>query len=165
MDFISVAQAAEDGDRVFHAGLADLNRLEPSLQCGVLLDVLAVFVQRGRADGVQLATRQHRLEHVGGIHRSFGSARAHDGVKLVDEENDLTRRGLNFLQHRLEALLELTTELGAGDQRAQVEGDNALVLEPLRNIATNDALRESFGDRCLADAGFTDKDRVVFGSA
>ena len=41
----------------------DLNRR------GVLLDVLAVLIQRGRADDLQLAARQRRLEDVGGIDR------------------------------------------------------------------------------------------------
>ena len=71
--------------------LADEDRLEAALQRGVLLDVLAVLVERGRADAVQLAARQHRLEHVRGVHRAFGRARADDGVQLVDEQDDLRR--------------------------------------------------------------------------
>ncbi len=48
--------------------------------------VLAVLVERGRADHAQLAARQHRLEHVAGVHReSLAGARADDGVQLVDE--------------------------------------------------------------------------------
>ena len=46
------------------ARLIDLHRLEAALERGVLLDVLAIFVQRGRTDAVQFAARQHRLEHV-----------------------------------------------------------------------------------------------------
>ena len=65
--------------------------LEAALQRRVLLDVLAVFVQGGRADAAQLAAREHRLEHVGGVHRAFGLARADEGVQLVDEEDDLGR--------------------------------------------------------------------------
>jgi hypothetical protein len=60
--------------------------LEAALQRGILLDVLAVFVQRGRADAVQLAARQRRLEHVAGVHGALGLAGAHHGVDLVDEE-------------------------------------------------------------------------------
>ena len=42
--------------------------------------------------GVQLAAREHRLEHVGGVHRAFGGAGADDGVQLVDEEDHLALR-------------------------------------------------------------------------
>ena len=71
--------------------LIDEDRLEAALQRGVLLDVLAVLVERRRADAVQLAARQHRLEHVRGVHRALGRARADDRVQLVDEQDDLRR--------------------------------------------------------------------------
>ena len=58
--------------------LADVHRLEAALERGVLLDVLAVLVERRRADDAQLAAREHRLEHVAGVHRAFGLARADD---------------------------------------------------------------------------------------
>ncbi len=48
--------------------------------------------ERGRANGVQLAARQHRLQQVGGVHGAFGRARADHGVQLVDEEHDPARR-------------------------------------------------------------------------
>ena len=62
--------------------------LEAALQRGVLLDVLAVFVERGRADAMQFAARQRRLQHVAGIDRAFGLAGADHGVQLVDEDDD-----------------------------------------------------------------------------
>ena len=82
-------QAAQDRDRVLDRRLIDQHRLEAALQGGVLLDVLAVLVERGRADAVQLAAGQHRLEQVAGVHRAFGLAGADDGVQLVDEQDDL----------------------------------------------------------------------------
>ena len=69
--------------------LVDQHRLEAPLQGGVLLDVLAVLVQRGGADAVQLAAGQHRLEQVAGVHGALGLAGADDGVQLVDEQDDL----------------------------------------------------------------------------
>ena len=54
----------------------------------VLLDVLAVLVERRRADRAQLAAREHRLEHVAGVHRALGRARADERVQLVDEQDD-----------------------------------------------------------------------------
>ena len=101
--------------------LVDHDRLEAPLEGRVLLDVLAVLVERRRADGVQLAAGEHRLEHVRGVHRALGRARADDGVELVDEQDDLALRVLDLLEDGLEALLELAAELGPGDQRAEIE--------------------------------------------
>ena len=72
--------------------LADDDRLEAPLERRVLLDVLAVLVERRRADRAQLAARQHRLEHVGRVDGALGRAGADDRVQLVDEEDDLARR-------------------------------------------------------------------------
>jgi len=55
VDLVALLEPAEDRDRVLDAGLPDIDRLEAPLQGGVLLDVLAVLVERGRADGTQLA--------------------------------------------------------------------------------------------------------------
>jgi hypothetical protein len=51
--------------------------------------VLAILVERGRANGAQLAAREHRLEQVAGGHRTLGSTGADDRVQLVDEQDDL----------------------------------------------------------------------------
>jgi hypothetical protein len=84
---------AQDRDRVLHRRLLHQDRLEPPRQRRVLLDMLAVLVERGGADAVQLAPRQRRLEQVGGVHRAVGLARADQRVHLVDEQDDLAGRG------------------------------------------------------------------------
>ena len=61
---VPLFQPAQDGDGVLHRGFVHHHRLEPPLQGGVLLDVLAVLVQGGGADAVQLAPGQHGLEQV-----------------------------------------------------------------------------------------------------
>jgi hypothetical protein len=67
----------------------DLDRLEAALERGVLLDVLAVLVERGGADGLQLAAGQHRLEDAGGVDRALGGTGTDEGVHLVDEQDDV----------------------------------------------------------------------------
>ena len=54
--------------------------------------------------------------------------------------------------------------LGAREQRAEVERPHALALQALGHVARDDALREPFDDRRLADAGLADQDRVVLRS-
>ena len=87
---VALLEPAQDRDGVLGAGLADEHLLEATLQGGVLLDALAVLVERRGADHPQLAAREHRLEHVAGVHRAVAAgARADDGVQLVDERDDL----------------------------------------------------------------------------
>ena len=66
--------------------------MKPPFERRVFLDVFAIFIERGRADGAQFAARQHRLEHVRRVDRSFGRTGANDGVQFVDEQNDLALR-------------------------------------------------------------------------
>jgi hypothetical protein len=158
-------QAAQDGDGGLHAGLAHQDLLEAALQRGVFLDVLAVFVQRGGAHAVQLAARQRRLEHVARVHGALGLAGADHGVQLVDEDDGLAFVLGQFVQHGLQALLELAAELGAGQQRGHVERQHALALERLGHLAGDDALRQAFDDGGLAHAGLADQHGVVLGAA
>ena len=148
-----------------NARLGHVDRLEPPRQRRVLLDVLLVFVERGRADAVQFAARQRRLEQVGGVHGAFRLAGADQRMHLVDEQDDAAVRGRHLLQHRLEPLLEFAAIFRAGDQRAHVEREQLLVVEAFRHVAIDDAQRQTFDDRGLADAGLADQHRIVLGAA
>ena len=150
--------------RVLDGRLADHDRLEAALERGVLFDVLAILVERRRADAVQLAAREHRLEHVRGVHRAFGRAGADDGVQLVDEQDDLPVGVGDFLEDGFEALFELAAILGAGHQRAEVERHDALVFEAFGHVAAHDALGQAFDDGGLAHAWLADQHRVVLGA-
>ena len=161
MDLVALAQAAQDADRLLDRRLVDEDRLEAPLERRVLLDVLAVLVECGRADGVQLTAREHRLEQVRGVHRALGRAGSDDRVELVDEQDDLAVAVLDLLEDGLEALLELAPELGAGDERPEIERDDALALEAFRHVAADDALGEALGDGGLADARLADEHGVV----
>ena len=165
MNLEALPQPAQDRDRVLDRRLVDQHRLEAALERRVLLDVPAVLVERGGADAVQLAAREHRLEHVAGVHRPLGGAGADDRVQLVDEQQDPPLAGLDLLQHRLQPLLELAAVLGPRHQRAHVEGEDRLVLQPFRNVAADDPLRQPLDDRGLADPGVADQHGVVLGLA
>ena len=145
--------------------LAHEHRLEAPGQRRVLLDMLAVLVERGGADAMQLAARQRRLQHVGGVHRAFRLAGADQGVQLVDEQDDVAGGGRDLLQHGLQALLELAAILGAGDQRAEIERHQRLVLQPFRHVAVGDAQGQALDDGGLADAGLADQHGIVLGAA
>jgi hypothetical protein len=131
---------------------------------GVLLDVLAVLVERGGADAMQLAARQRRLQHVGGVHRPLRLAGPDQRVQLVDEQHDLAFGGRDLLQHRLQPLLELAAILRAGDQGAEIERQQPAILQALRHVAVDDAHGQPFDDGGLADAGLADQHRIVLGA-
>ena len=162
---VALLQAAEDRDRVGDRRLADEDRLEATLECGVLLDVLAVLVERRRADRAQLAAGEHRLQHVRRVDGALGRARADDRVQLVDEEDQVALGVPHLGEDGLQPLLELAAVLRAGEHRADVERPDALALQAFGDVAGDDPLREALDDRGLADAGVADQDRVVLRAA
>ena len=163
MQLVLLLQTAQDGDGVLDRGLVHQYSLEAALQGGVLLDVLAVFVERGRAHAVQLAPGERRFEHVAGVDGAFGLPGAHHGVDLVDEHDGAPFVLGDVLEHGLQAFLELPTVLRAGQQCRHVQGQHALVLESFRNLAVDDPLRQAFDDGGLAHAGLADEHGVVLG--
>ena len=163
---VALLQAAQDANGVFHRRLPHVHLLEAALQRGVLLDVLAVLIQRGRAHKAQLTAGEQRLDHVARIHRRVaGGTGAHYGVQLVDERDDLPVGLLDLVQHGLQPLLELAAELRAGDHGTQIQRDQRLALEGLGHVARDDAPRQALNDRGLAHTRLTDEHRVVLGAA
>src|SRR6185437_7744623 len=160
---VAVAQALQDLDGVRDRRLRDLDGLEAALEGGVLLQVLAVLVERRGADRLQLTASQHRLEYGRGIDRAFRRARTDERVDLVDEQDDVAARA-DLLEYLLQALLEVTAVARARDERAEVERVQLLVLDRLGHLALHDLLREPLDHRGLADARRADEDRVVLGA-
>ena len=85
-------------------------------------------------------------------------------MQFVDEQDDILGPA-DLIHHRLDPFLELPAILGAGHHESQVEGDDALFPKQFRDVALGDFLGESFDNGGLADAGFTEQHRIVFGAA
>jgi hypothetical protein len=113
---------------------------------------------------VQLAARQGRLDHVGGVHGAVRLPGADERVHLVDEQDDLALGRRHLVQHRLQPLLELAAVLRAGDQGAHVERQELLFLQALGHVAVDHALGQALDDGRLADPRLADQDRVVLGA-
>ena len=160
-DLVPLLQAAQDGDGVLNGRFVHLHRLEPAFQRGVLLDILAVLVQRRRTDAVQLAAGQHRFEQVARIHGTVGLACTDDGVQLINEEDDLALALLHLVQNALQALLELAAVLCTGHQSAHVQAEHGAVFQVFGHIAAHDPFGQTLGDGRLADARLTDQAGVV----
>ncbi len=163
MALVARAHALENFNRFFNRRLFHQDRLETALQRGIAFDVLAIFIQRRRADALQFAARQRRLQDVGRIDRRSGRARADQHVHFVDEQDAVAV--LDLFDHALEALFKLAAIHRARHQRAHVELQHALVEQRLRRIAVDDALRQPFDDGGLAHARLADQRRIVLGAA
>ena len=164
MGLILVPQAVQDGHRILGRRLTDCHRLEAALQGSILFDVLTVLIEGSGTHHADLAAAQSGLDDVGRIHGALGIAGTHNGVQLIDEEDDLAVL-LHLIEHILDALLEFTAVLGAGHHAAQIQRQDAAVQQVLRHIGRSDALGQTFGDGGLADTGLTDQNRVVLGAA
>ena len=161
---ILLPQALQDLQGSLLTGLAHRHRLEPAFQSGVLFDILAIFVQGGGADDLDLTAAQSGLDDIGGVHRALGGACAHDGVQLIDEEDDVAVL-LNLLHHLLDTLLKFAPVLGAGHHAGKVQRQELLIQQVFRHIAHGDLPGQALGDGSLAHAGLTDQAGVVLGAA
>ena len=121
VNLIPLFQSTQNGDGILHAWLGNQHRLESSFQSGILFDILAVLVEGGRTDTVQLAAGKHWLEQVARIHRAFGLAGAHDGVQLINKEDDFALALFDFAQTRFQSLLKLAAEFGSCNQRTHIQ--------------------------------------------
>ena len=130
MVLVQRTDSRQDQNRLLDARLIDLNRLEAPLQRRVPLDVLAVLVQRGCADGLELASGERGLQNVSGIDRALGGSRSDQRVQLVDEEDAAGL--LDLADDLLQSLFELAAVLRACNQRADIECDQPLVLQLFR---------------------------------
>ena len=82
-------------------------------------------------------------------------------MDLVDEHDQFLAVFGHFLQHVLDALLELAAIFRAGNQGVDVEFDQPLARKRFRHLAGDDPLGEPFHDRGLAHAGLPDQHRIV----
>ena len=161
---VALTQTPQDLDGVGDGRLTHHHGLEAALQGRIPLNVLAVLVEGGGSDALQLAAGQGGFENVGGIDSALGGTGSDQGVNLIDHQ-DHVPGGADLLHDLLEAFLELAAVLGAGHQQADVEGEDPLVLKDVGDIALGDALREPLSDGGLADARFADQDGVVLGAS
>ena len=161
---VPVPQPLEDLDRVRDRRLGHLDGLEPALERGVLLQVLAVLVERRGTDGLQLAAGQHRLQDRGRVDGALGGTRPDEGVDLVDEQDDVPA-GADLLEHLLEPLFEVAAVARPGHQGTEVQRVQLLVLDGLGDLALDDLLRQALDDRGLADTRRAHQHRVVLGPA
>ena len=164
VSLVLVAESVKNFDSLLGSRLTDHNGLKTSFKSRVLLDMAAVFVDRGRADHLKLAPCKRGLENVRGIDSAFRAACTDYRMDLIDKEDDL--RVLSHLTHHvLHSLLKLAAVLCARDHRGNVKRDDLLRAEVVRHVAFDYTLCKTFDHRRLTDTGFTDQTRIVLCAA
>ena len=120
--------------------------------------MLAVFVRGRRADACSSPRARAGFSM---LEASIDPSAAPAPTSVCNSSinRDTRPLGWSFLQNRLQALFELTAELRARDQCAEVERHQPLAAQAFRHVAIDDALSQTFDDSGLADAGLTDQDR------
>ena len=137
--------------------------LEASLQGTVFLDRLLVLLERGGTYTLHLTTCQGRLENTRGIERARAIACTHEGVYLVDEQDDL-RVSAQFLQDILHTFLKLSAVHRTSHEHCHIERDDTFILQ-FGCIRVDELLRQSLDDSGLAYSGFAEQNRIVLPAA
>ena len=114
---------------------------------------------------MQFTASQGRLQHIAGIERTFGFAGANHSVHFVDEQDHLTFLLRQVAEYRFQPFFELTTELGAGDQRTHVERKEPPAVQTLWYFAVDNPLRQTFDNGGFADTGVANQNRIVLGAS
>ena len=96
---ITFLQATQNTDGVFHTRLVDKHTLETAFQSLVFLKILLILGQRGSTNGPQLATCQGWLQDIGRIHGALAAAGTHQGVNLIDKEDNVAVALLHLLDN------------------------------------------------------------------
>ena len=162
VQFVFFLETAQDRDGVGDRRLGDEHRLEAAGQRGILFDMLAIFVERGRADAMEVAPRESRFQKVRCVHRAVRLAGANERVHFVDEEDNAAGGGGDFVQDRFQPLLELAAIFRSRDERTHVERKKLLVAQAFRHIAIDDAQRKALDNRGFADTRLADQNRIIF---
>ena len=163
--FVALLQAAQDGDGVLRRGLIDHDGLEAAFQRLVLLKIFLILLERRGADASQLAAGQGGLQDVGGVHGALALAGPHEGVYLVDEEDDASLGARHLVDDAFQPFLKLALVFRPGHESSHVERIELLVFKIFGHVAAHDALGQPLDDSRLARTGLADEDGGGFGAA
>ena len=126
---ILLFQTAQNGDGILNGRLGNQHGLETTSKRRVLFDIFAVLIQGCCPNGTQLTAGKCRLQNVACIHGTLGGTGAHNGMQLVNEEDDATVGLADFLYNALETILKFAAIFCTRHQRGHVKLNELLVAQ------------------------------------
>ena len=159
--FVAVAKTFQDVNGVWKRRLVYLYRLETTSKRCVFFKVLAVLIQSGCTDCLQLSTSKHRFQNRSCVDCTLSSTCANQGVDLIDESDDVAT-GTNFLGDFLKSFFEVSAVAATCNKGTKIKCVELFVLQGFWHVAGNNCLRKTFNNCSFSYAWFTNQDRVVF---
>ena len=151
----------DDINSLGNRGFLDLYGLKTALKSAVLLYILPVFLESGRANHTNLTSGESRLQQVRGTHTAIrGLTSTRDIVNLVYHKNNISRL-LYLLEKCKDSRFELTSELRSRNKRGEIQHPDLKACKSLRNFSFDYSDRQFFRNSSLTYAGFTYKAWVV----
>ena len=163
VQLIALLHPTKDLDAVIDGRLRDGHLLKTPVQCRVFFNSAPVILGCGGGDAAQIAPRQRRLEQASGI--GTAAITVHHRVQFIDEQHHTRFRITHLLQHLAQALLELSTELGTGNQRSGIQRHKPQALKRFRHFTSHHPLGEQFSNRRFSHTRSTDQHWVVLAAA
>ena len=160
-DFVSLFQSSKDRDCILNGWLIYQDRLETTLQCSILLNILTILIQCCCTDTVQFTSGKHRLKHISCIHRTVCFTCSYNRMKFINEKNDLSVTVFHFFKNCFQTFLEFTTILRSCYQCSHIQRKDCLIFQSFRYISADDSLCKSFYNRSFTYTRFTDQHRVI----
>ena len=142
----------------------DDERLETSLERGILLDMALVFGKSSRTDAADIAAGEGGLQYIGGIEAAGRVAGSDECVDLVYEEYDI-RIFFGFADDVFETGFEFSAEIGTGDDQSEIECEDALAGEGGWDTISGDSSGELRDEGGLADTWLSDEQRIILRAA
>mmetsp|Transcript_109211 Transcript_109211/g.273568 ORF Transcript_109211/g.273568 Transcript_109211/m.273568 type:complete len:222 (+) Transcript_109211:1190-1855(+) len=169
VSFILGCQALEDLHGLLLRWLGHVHGLEAALQCRIFFDVLAVLIDRRRANALELPTGQCRLQQVRGIDAAplctSAATGTDESVDLVYNQDYTPVAVCHLLHNSFEPLFKVTTIASARQQQGHVNLDNDLIAECHGHATFGDALCQTMRDGRLANTCLSQEHGVVLGPA
>src|SRR5215831_16858561 len=125
MRFVPRDDALQNEHRLRDGWFVDHHWCETPFKGRIRRDELAELVVGGRPNTGELAAGHRALQLIGGILRPIpGRACSHQGVQLVDKDDDASLRLANLLLESIELLGESAAKLCSGNQPGHVNFNN-----------------------------------------
>ena len=163
--FHRAQNAAQHIAGAIYRRLVNGNRLKPPGHRWVFFEILGVFHPGCRPNRAQSAARKGGFQQVRGVAGTSGSARTHQGVNFVDEQNDRSRAGLHFVNHRPQTLFKFTFHAGPSLQQPKIKHEQLVSLQFRRHIARGQTLGKAFDNGSFTNASLARQDRVILAAA